>query len=143
MLVLHSSGNYFWARSQQLEHTLIESAPGDFNAGATGSISQLIGMANRHQLPLADHSHLCAQPLCFRHVVGGQEDRYPLATGQSFKIVAHRHCGHHVEPGRWLVQEDQGRAVKQRPSQGQFLLHAFAPRPHPLFSSLPHSHVGE
>jgi len=94
-------------------------------------------MTNRQKLAPTNDGNSSAQSLCLRHIVSGKENGDSLTGCQGREVFPHCCRRDDIQPGCWLIEENQGRPVKQSTGYGQLLLHAPTPFDDTVLPTLP------
>ncbi len=118
MTVVQFDIRYLRSLSQQCQRLIVETTPHDLCLRTALPQTQFIRVANGQQFSLANHTYLGTELFGLYQVVRGEEDRHSFARDQAGQVVMQCCRCNRIKPCCRLIQEDQGRMVKERPPFG-------------------------
>src|SRR5215471_2349191 len=143
MIMLQFDIGYLRSLSQQCQRLIVEAMSHDLCLWTSRPQTQIIGVANGQQFSLANHSYLGTELFSLCQVVRVEEDCHPFAGYQACQVVTQCRRRNRIKACCRLIQEDQGRTVKERPCYCEFLFHASAPLDHLVLAAVPEIEVSE
>src|SRR5262249_34955591 len=89
----------------------------------TEALAQSRDRIECHQFPFVEDGHPVAERLGLCHIVGAEKDRGVVVITKLMHESLHVLFRARVEPGCWLVEQQQDRRGQQRTRDGHLLLH--------------------